>query len=149
VEEQYAADPVVLAEAAVVVRRALAMLSPLHRDALLKREVEEKPLPVIAGELGIEEHNVKHVLLRARRALRRLLVGSPADPRAEPTPGDVVHLDARRPLPPTQRMLRTALTFLLVAASAGVGATDSVDNSASTQVGTWTAARDGSSATTV
>ncbi|MCW2499911.1 MAG: polymerase subunit sigma-24 [Frankiales bacterium] len=34
-------DPVVAAEDAAIVREALAMLSPLHRDALIKREIEE------------------------------------------------------------------------------------------------------------
>jgi RNA polymerase sigma factor (sigma-70 family) len=76
-------DPVVQAEDAAVVRQALAMLSPLHRAALVKREIEEKPLPVIAAELGVPEESVKHLLYRARRALRRLLAGSAVDPGAD------------------------------------------------------------------
>lgn len=73
-------DPVVQAEDAAIIREALARLSPLHRDALIKREIEEKPLPVIAEELGIPEESVKHLLFRARRMLRRLLVGTSVDP---------------------------------------------------------------------
>jgi RNA polymerase sigma-70 factor (ECF subfamily) len=46
-------DPVVRAEDAAIVREAMSMLSPLHRAALVKREIEEKPLPVIAEELDI------------------------------------------------------------------------------------------------
>ncbi len=69
-------DPVVRAEDAATVRAALSLLSPLHRAALVKREIEEKPLPVIAEELQIPEESVKHVLFRARRALRRLLAGT-------------------------------------------------------------------------
>ncbi|MDP9436298.1 MAG: RNA polymerase sigma factor [Actinomycetota bacterium] len=61
-------DPVVRAEDAAVVRDALARLAPLHRAALVKREIEEKPLPVIAAELGVAEDAVKHLLFRARRA---------------------------------------------------------------------------------
>ncbi len=67
-------DPVIQAEDAAIVREALALLSPLHRQALLKREVEEKPLPQIAAELDVPEDSVKHLLHRARRALRRRLV---------------------------------------------------------------------------
>ena len=73
-------DPVVRAEDAAVVRDALAMLPALHRAALVKREIEEKPLSVIAGELEIPEENVKHVLFRARRGLRKLLAATSLAP---------------------------------------------------------------------
>ena len=66
-------DPVVRAEDAALVREALSLLSPLHRAALVKREIEEKTVPVIAAELDIPEESVKHLLFRARRALRRIL----------------------------------------------------------------------------
>ena len=61
-------------------REALSLLSPLHREALIKREIEEKPLPQIAEELDIPVEQVKHVLHRARRSLRRLLVGTHVEP---------------------------------------------------------------------
>ncbi|MCA1823829.1 MAG: RNA polymerase sigma factor, partial [Frankia sp.] len=73
-------DPVIRAEDAAIVREALSLLSPLHRAALVKREIEEKSLPQIAAELGVPEHNVKHLLYRARRALRRLLLGTSVQP---------------------------------------------------------------------
>src|SRR3954447_3955910 len=76
-------DPVVQAEDAAFVREALALLTPLHRDALVKREIEEKPLPVIAEELGIPEESVKHLLHRARRALRRHLAKTHLAPGAD------------------------------------------------------------------
>ncbi|MCW2681290.1 MAG: polymerase subunit sigma-24, partial [Frankiales bacterium] len=76
-------DPVVRAEDAAMVRAALSLLSPLHRAALVKREIEEKPLPVIATELEIPEESVKHVLFRARRALRRLLAGTSLAPGSD------------------------------------------------------------------
>ncbi len=46
-------DPLVRAEEAALVRDALAQLPALHRAALVKREIEEKPLSVIADELDI------------------------------------------------------------------------------------------------
>lgn len=73
-------DPVVQAEDAAIVRMALSQLSPVHREALVKREIEEKSVPEIAVEMGIPEPSVKHVLFRARRALRRLLVGTSVEP---------------------------------------------------------------------
>ncbi|MCA1711673.1 MAG: sigma-70 family RNA polymerase sigma factor [Actinobacteria bacterium] len=76
-------DPVVRAEDAAFVREALSLLSPLHRDALVKREIEEKSLPVIAQELGIPEESVKHLLHRARRALRRHLAKTHLAPGAD------------------------------------------------------------------
>jgi RNA polymerase sigma-70 factor (ECF subfamily) len=90
------ADPVVRAEDAALVRQALARLSPLHRSALVKREIEEKSLAVIATELGIPEHSVKHLLFRARRAMRKLLVGSSVDPETPMTTVQVLSVANRR-----------------------------------------------------
>ena len=89
--DEETADPVVRAEDAALVRTALSMLSPLHRAALVKREIEEKPLPVIAEELEVPEESVKHLLFRARRALRKLLLGTSLAPGGE---GDGVDLGA-------------------------------------------------------
>lgn len=75
-------DPVVQAEDAAFVREALSLLTPLHRDALVKREIEEKSIPVIAVELGVPEESVKHLLHRARRALRRHLAKTHLAPGA-------------------------------------------------------------------
>ncbi|MEZ5117568.1 MAG: sigma-70 family RNA polymerase sigma factor [Candidatus Nanopelagicales bacterium] len=76
-------DPILAAEDAVIVRSALARLAPTQRRALIAWEVEEKPVPEIAAELGIDESAVKHVLFRARRTLRRLLVGTAVDPSVD------------------------------------------------------------------
>ncbi|MCU1602932.1 MAG: polymerase subunit sigma-24, partial [Frankiales bacterium] len=73
-------DPLVAAEDAAIVREALSLLSPLHREALIKREVEEKPLAQIALELDVPPDQVKHLLHRARRSLRRLLAGTHVEP---------------------------------------------------------------------
>ncbi|GAC1442332.1 MAG: hypothetical protein NVSMB55_12720 [Mycobacteriales bacterium] len=75
-------DPVVQAEDAAFVREALSLLTPLHREALVKREIEEKSIPVIAMELGVPEESVKHLLHRARRALRRHLAKTHLAPGA-------------------------------------------------------------------
>jgi RNA polymerase sigma factor (sigma-70 family) len=126
VEELFAddepVDPVVQAEDAAVVRQALALLSPLHRAALVKREVEEKPLPVIAAELGVAEESVKHLLFRARRALRRLLVGSAVDPQA---PVEQLTVKAAFAAAPRRALAAATTALVLVAfvlaAVTGVG----------------------------
>lgn len=75
--EEYGAecdeDQLVLAEDAAIVRAALADLPELYRRALIAREVEELPLDVIAAELEVEPAQMKHLLHRARRAMRRSL----------------------------------------------------------------------------
>ena len=83
IPDEDAGDPVVRAEDAALVREALSLLSPMHRAALVKREIEEKTVPVIADELAIPEESVKHLLFRARRALRRLLAGTSLAPGAD------------------------------------------------------------------
>lgn len=75
--EEYGAecdeDYLVLAEDAAIVRDALADLPPLYRRALIAREIEELPLDVIAAQLDVEPAQMKHLLHRARRAMRRAL----------------------------------------------------------------------------
>lgn len=83
-DEGEAQETVLRAEDASVVREAMAQLSPEHRAALIKREIEEKPIPVIAAELGIPADSVKHLVFRARRSLRRQLVGTTVEPGIDP-----------------------------------------------------------------
>jgi RNA polymerase sigma-70 factor (ECF subfamily) len=114
-------DPVLRAEDAAIVRQALALLTPMHRAALVKREIEEKPLPVIAAELGIPEDSVKHLLYRARRALRRLLVGTSVEPGADLSNAELLRLANERLARATLRSANV-LIVLFVAAVTVVGA---------------------------
>jgi RNA polymerase sigma factor (sigma-70 family) len=106
-------DPVVRAEDAALVREALSLLSPMHRAALVKREIEEKTLPVIADELEIPEESVKHLLFRARRALRRLLAGTSLAPGADG--------EAARAPGATARAGSGGLAALVLAVVLGIG----------------------------
>ena len=112
-------DPVLRAEDAAVVREALARLTPLHRAALVKREIEEKPLSQIAVELDVPEESVKHLLFRARRALRRLLVGTSVEPGVDLTAADVAAIANRRA---ATAMLRGANVFIVLVVGAIVAA---------------------------
>ncbi|HVW81165.1 MAG TPA: sigma-70 family RNA polymerase sigma factor [Mycobacteriales bacterium] len=112
-------DPVLRAEDAAIVRHALAQLSPLHRAALVKREIEEKPLPQIAAELEIPEESVKHLLFRARRALRRLLVGTSVQPGVDLTAGEIASIANRRA---GEALLRGGNVFIVIVVGAIVAA---------------------------
>jgi len=111
--EDDSGDPVVRAEDAALVRAALAQLPALHRAALVKREIEEKPLPVIAEELDVAEDSVKHLLFRARKALRKLLAGTSV------APGTDVELS--RGLRPAARGASGGVAGLLLLALLGLG----------------------------
>ena len=111
-------DGVIQAEDAAQVRLALSLLSPAHRDALVKREIEEKSLPVIAAELDIPEESVKHLLFRARRALRRLLAGTQLQPGTDPELTSTLQLLARRTASAGGRVAGVA-AILLIALGSG------------------------------
>lgn len=107
-------DPLVRAEDAAVVRKALALLSPQHREALVKREIEEKPLVTVAQELQVPEEQVRVLVYRARRALRRILVGSSVDPDAEFTAGELGALAGRRLVSAAGTTAGRAVTLVVV-----------------------------------
>jgi RNA polymerase sigma-70 factor (ECF subfamily) len=60
-------------ERAEFVAKAVAMLPPLQREALILAEYEEMPLEEIARSTGVELAAAKSRLHRARQNLRRLL----------------------------------------------------------------------------
>jgi RNA polymerase sigma-70 factor, ECF subfamily len=68
-------------EAADSVRRAIAELPPLQREALILFEYEAMSLGAIAAATEVEVGVVKSRLHRARENLRRLLAPSCAKPR--------------------------------------------------------------------
>jgi RNA polymerase sigma-70 factor (ECF subfamily) len=56
-----------------LVRREIARIPPMLRRALVLRDVEELPMPQVAGELGISLAAAKSRLLRARQELKARL----------------------------------------------------------------------------
>ncbi|MBH9578287.1 RNA polymerase sigma factor [Inhella proteolytica] len=57
-------------------QRALAALSPPHREVLLLRDVQELSAPEVAAQLGLSLEAVKSRLHRARAQLRKRLLAS-------------------------------------------------------------------------
>ncbi len=60
-------------ELAELLDRALALLPPDTRDAMIARYIEEMPLPEVAAQLGISENHVAVRIHRGKLALRKLL----------------------------------------------------------------------------
>jgi RNA polymerase sigma-70 factor, ECF subfamily len=52
-------------------REEIRRIPPLLRDVLMMRDVQERPMPDVAGELGISVAAAKSRLLRARAELRQ------------------------------------------------------------------------------
>lgn len=63
------------AEDAAIVRMALAKLQPRHREVLIASIYEEKSTHEIAAQVGLNENATRQLMLRARAALRKTLVG--------------------------------------------------------------------------
>ena len=108
-------EDILAAEDAVLVRMALAKLSTQHRQALVAWEVEGATTQEISRRLDIDEVNVKHVLHRARRALRALLTGTPADPRFDSMP------DSTNPVGNTRSPWSKAAALTLILLLVGLG----------------------------
>ncbi|MGZ4629592.1 RNA polymerase sigma factor, partial [Oryzihumus sp.] len=108
------ADLLVAAEDASVVREALARLTPLQRQALVAYEVEGKSIPTIEAELGQPAGSVKHVLVRARRSLRKLLVGTSVSPDTELTLVEEARIAAARSARAAVATGRVGIVLLLV-----------------------------------
>jgi RNA polymerase sigma factor (sigma-70 family) len=63
------------AEDAAIVRMALAKLQPRHREVLIASIYEEKSTLEIAAQVGLSENATRQLMLRARTALKKALVG--------------------------------------------------------------------------
>jgi RNA polymerase sigma factor (sigma-70 family) len=63
------------AEDSAIVRLALAKLQPRHREVLIASIYEEKSTLEIAGQIGLTENATRQLMLRARTALKKALVG--------------------------------------------------------------------------
>jgi RNA polymerase sigma-70 factor (ECF subfamily) len=82
IDARPAADELVARlESADVVKKGLAALPPLYREAIFLRDLEGLSTREVAGVLGISEANVKVRLHRAHERLRQLMNDGPTSPR--------------------------------------------------------------------
>jgi RNA polymerase sigma-70 factor (ECF subfamily) len=69
--------------------RAMLTLTPMERTAFVLRHMEEQPIPVIAGALGISSNSAKQAVFRAVAKLRRELAPSRPASSATVLSGDL------------------------------------------------------------
>jgi RNA polymerase sigma factor (sigma-70 family) len=102
------------AEDAVIIRQALAMLSPAERAALVMWEMEGRSTSEIASELGIKESAVRHTVSRARASLRRVLSELVIDEERGLTALDMLSTSYKKAAEIAQKSSKVALSLLLV-----------------------------------
>jgi RNA polymerase sigma factor (sigma-70 family) len=102
------------AEDAEIIRRALSLLSPAERAAIVMWEVEGRSTAEIAVELGIKESSVRHTVSRARTSLRKILSELVIDEKLGLTAMDLLSKGYKRLANTSQKTTKIALTFILV-----------------------------------
>jgi RNA polymerase sigma factor (sigma-70 family) len=102
------------AEDAVIVRQALALLSPAERAALVMWEMEGRSTAEIAAELGIKESAVRHTVSRARTSLRRILSELIIDEKRGLTALDMLSITHRKASEFAKKSSNVALSLLIV-----------------------------------
>jgi RNA polymerase sigma factor (sigma-70 family) len=102
------------AEDAVIIRQALALLSPAERAALVMWEMEGRSTEEIAAELGIKESAVRHTVSRARTSLRRVLSELVIDQERGLTALDMLSTTYKKASELAAKSSKVALSLLLV-----------------------------------
>jgi len=102
------------ADDAVIVRQALAMLSPAERSALVMWEIEGRSTKEIARELGIKESTVRHTVSRARASMRRVLSEMVIDEERGLTALDMLSNTYRKASLLVKKSSKAALSLVLV-----------------------------------
>jgi len=102
------------AEDAVIIRQALALLSPAERAALVMWEMEGRSTSEIAAELGIKESAVRHTVSRARTSLRRVLSELVIDQERGLTALDLLSTTYKKAGELAAKSSKVALSLLLV-----------------------------------
>ena len=108
------AEVIASAEDAVIVRQALAMLSPAERSALVMWEMEGRSAKEIARELGVKESTVRHTVSRARASMRRVLSEMVIDEERGLTALDMLSNTYRKASLRVKKSSKVALSLALV-----------------------------------
>ena len=102
------------AEDAAIVREALARLTPDQRTALVMWEMEGRTTEEIASALNTSPANVRHILVRARKSMVRVLGDWIVDEKSGLTALDALSTTYKKSVELAQKSSKAALSLLLV-----------------------------------
>ena len=102
------------AEDAAIVREALSRLTPDQRTALVMWEMEGRTTEEIATALNTSPANVRHILVRARKSMVRVLEDWIVDERTGLTALNALSTTYKKSVEIAQKSSKAALSLLLV-----------------------------------
>jgi RNA polymerase sigma factor (sigma-70 family) len=102
------------AEDAAIVREALSRLTPDQRTALVMWEMEGRTTEEIATALNTTPANVRHILVRARKSMVRVLGEWIVDEKTGLTALDALSTTFKKSVEIAQKSSKAALSLLLV-----------------------------------
>lgn len=102
------------AEDAAIIREALARLTPDQRTALVMWEMEGRTTEEIAAALNTTPANVRHILVRARKSMVRVLEEWIVDEKTGLTALNALSTTYRKAAELAQKSSKAALSLLLV-----------------------------------
>jgi DNA-binding CsgD family transcriptional regulator len=102
------------AEDAAIVREALSRLTPDQRTALVMWEMEGRTTEEIATALNTSPANVRHILVRARKSMVRVLEDWIVDEKTGLTALNALSTTYRKSVEIAQKSSKAALSLLLV-----------------------------------
>jgi len=105
------------AEDAAIVREALSRLTPDQRTALVMWEMEGRTTEEIATALNTSPANVRHILVRARKSMVRVLEDWIVDEKTGLTALNALSTTYKKSIEIAQKSSKAALSLLLVITS--------------------------------
>jgi RNA polymerase sigma factor (sigma-70 family) len=102
------------AEDAAIVREALSRLTPDQRTALVMWEMEGRTTEEIATALNTSPANVRHILVRARKSMVRVLEDWIVDEKTGLTALNALSTTYKKSIEIAQKSSKAALSLLLV-----------------------------------
>ena len=102
------------AEDAAIVREALSRLTPDQRTALVMWEMEGRTTEEIASALNTSPANVRHILVRARKSMVRVLEDWIVDEKTGLTALNALSTTYKKSVEIAQKSSKAALSLLLV-----------------------------------
>jgi len=102
------------AEDAAIIREALSRLTPDQRTALVMWEMEGRTTEEIASALNTSPANVRHILVRARKSMVRVLEEWIVDEKTGLTALNALSTTYKKSIEIAQKSSKAALSLLLV-----------------------------------